>query len=372
MGRLLALVSIMTAVLALGVAPGAAQDKAAQDKAAWDNLVAAAQREGSVVVKGPPHAELRKQFPAAFKARYGITVEYLGGRTNEHIARLRAERSAGQKSSVDVNIGGIQSMATIFYREKMLEPLRPALLMPEVVDGSKWKKGELWFADPEQTYILRLSNSVQQQIHINTTQVKPGDLKTAQDLLNPKWRGKISMGDPTLTGSSANQAAIFYVLLGEDFVRKLYVDQKPTISRDTRQMTDWLLRGSHPIAFDVDRDQLDDLRKEGMPITPTGNDFPDLPATLSAESGMVVLFENSQHAAAGKLFLNWLASKEGLEIWSRATLTASTRNDIDEASFLPPEIIPRAGVKYFDSYDWTFTTTDKEKVRLWMKDLMGR
>lgn len=367
MGKFFAVASFVTALTSLSVTPAAAQDKAA-----WDKLVAAAQSEGTVIVKGPPHAELRKQFPAAFKARFGITVEYLGGRTNENIARLRAERAAGQKSSMDVNIGGIQSMATIFYREKMLEPLRPALLMPEVVDGSKWKKGELWFADPEQTYILRLSNSVQQQIHINTRHVKPEELTSAKDLLNPKFRGKISMGDPTLTGSSANQAAIFYVLLGEDFVRKLYVDQKPTISRDTRQMTDWLLRGSHPIAFDVDRDQLADLRKEGMPIMPTGSDFPDLPATLSAESGMVVLFENSQNPNAAKLFVNWLASKEGLEIWSRATLTASTRSDIDEASFLPPEIVPKPDGKYFDSYDWEFTTTTKEKVRLWMKDLMGR
>ena len=86
---------------------------------------------------------------------------------------------------------------------------------------------------------------------------------------------------------------------------------------------------------------------------------------------MVVMFENSQHPNAGKLFLNWLASKEGLEIWSRATLTSPTRNDIDE-SFLPPEVIPKPGVKYFDSYEWEFTVTTKEKVRLWMKDLLGR
>jgi iron(III) transport system substrate-binding protein len=372
MGRLLALVSIMAAVLALGAAPGAAQDKAAQDKAAWDALVAAAQKEGTVVVKGPPHADIRKLFPAKFKERYGITVEYLGGRTNEQLARLRAERAAGQKSTVDVNLGGIQSMATIFHREKMIEPLRPALIMPEVADGSKWKKGELWFADPEQTYVLRLSSSVQAPIYVNTAQVKPEELKTAHDLLNPKWRGKISMGDPTTTGSSANQAAQFYVLLGEDFVRKLYLDQKPVIARDTRQMTDWLLRGSHPIAFDVDRDQLEAMAKEGATVREMGNEFTDLPPSLSAESGMVVIFENSQHPNAAKLFVNWAASKEGLEIWSRATLTSPTRNDIDEASFLPPEVIPKPGVKYFDSYEWEFTVTTKEKVRLWMKDLLGR
>ena len=59
MGRLLALVAIMAAVMATVLVWGAAP-AAAQDKAAWDKLVAAAQQEGTVVVKGPPHAELRK------------------------------------------------------------------------------------------------------------------------------------------------------------------------------------------------------------------------------------------------------------------------------------------------------------------------
>jgi hypothetical protein len=48
-----------------------------------------------------------------------------------------------------------------------------------------------------------------------------------------------------------------------------------------------------------------------------------------------------------------------------------TRNDINEASFLPPENIPRVGMEYFDTYDWTFTTTTKEEVRLWMKEVLA-
>ena len=59
-------------------------------------------------------------------------------------------------------------MALIFYREKMLQPLRPALLLPEVLDGSNWKKGKLWFTDPEEQYILRLANTVTTMFHINT------------------------------------------------------------------------------------------------------------------------------------------------------------------------------------------------------------
>lgn len=336
----------------------------------WDELVAAARREGRVVVIGPPDAEVRKNLPAAFRSRFGVTVEYLGGRTSEQADRLRVERHSG-RFSVDVTIGGIQSMATIFHREKMLMPLRPALILPEVVDGSKWKRGDLWFSDPENQYVLRLTSSVSSSFYINTSVVNPNELRAARDLLNPKWKGKISTQDPTVPGSGSNQAAQFYMDHGESFVKQLYVDQKPMISRDTRQLTDWLLRGAYPIAFNVDGDHVEAMRLEGMPLMAM-DDVPDLRNAISAGFGLVAIFDQAPHPAAAKLFVNWLASKEGLETWARATRTSPTRNDIDEESFVPDSSRPKPGVAYFDTYDWTFTVTTKEEIRLWMKTLLGR
>src|SRR3546814_9631508 len=48
------------------------------------------------------------------------------------------------------------------------------------------------------------------------------------------------------------------------------------------------------------------------------------------------------HPNAARLFVNWIASREGIEIFSRARLEPTTRNDIDE-SFIRPELIPLAG-----------------------------
>jgi len=366
MGQLLASVSvlIMATVLSQGVARGAV----AQDAAAWDGLVAAAKRAGRVVVIGPPHSEVRRALPAGFKARYGITVEYLGGSTSETAARLRAERSSGLYT-VDVTLAGIQSM-TAFHRDKVLIPLRPELIQPDVVDGSKWKKGELWFSDPEQQYVLRLSSYVSSAFHVNTGKVKSGELASARDLLDPKWRGKIAVQDPTVPGSGNNQAAQFYVSLGEAFVKQLYIDQKPMLSRDTRQLTDWLLRGTYPIVFGAESLQIEKMRSEGMPVSEM-NDLPDLRPSVIGGFGLIAIFDQAPHLAAAKLFANWMASKEGLEAWSRATLTVPTRNDIDEASFLAPEIVPRAGTEYFDGYDWTFSMTTKEEVRLRMKEMLA-
>jgi len=336
-------------------------------KKGWDETLAAARVEGKVVVAGPPSQELRRTLPAAFKARYGITVEYIGGRSTELAARLRAERQAGIHS-LDVVFAGNESMAVTFYGEKMLQPLKPALQLPEVTEGRNWKKGSLWFSDPQGTYILRIANSVTTMFHINTREVKPGELRSVKDLLDPKWAGKIALQDPTISGSGSNQAAHLYYQHGEDFVKALYVGQKPMISRDTRQITDGLARGAYPITLGAEDAEVTRLKQEGLPLEIlTGLD--DLYAEVSASFGQVAVFDAAPHPNAAKVFVNWIAAKEGNEVFNRAMGTVPTRNDIDE-SFLPPEIIPREGRQYFDTYDWEFTTTKKEKVREFMKALL--
>ncbi len=337
-------------------------------KNSWDELLAAAKREGKVVVSGPPSQKLRQALPAAFKERFGVTLEYLGGRSGEIATRLRAERRAGIYT-VDLMLAGIQTMATILYREEMLDPLRSALFLPEATDPSKWKKGSLWFSDPEEQYVLRLCNTVTTTLEINTHEVKPDDLRSMRDLLDPKWKGKISLQDPTLPGSGSNQAAQLYIQFGEEFVGRLYIDQKPAISRDTRQLTDWLVRGTYPISFGAVDGDVEQLRSEGWPVASLYG-LSDWPGTTTAGFGQIALLNHAPHPNAAKLFANWIAAKEGSETLARALNVVPARNDIDERSFLPPQMIPRPGVSYFDTFDWQFTVTTKEEVRLRMKELL--
>jgi iron(III) transport system substrate-binding protein len=362
MRKLLALALMFHTTAAWAQAPSADWEKQ------WNQLVAAAQKEGKVVVIAPPDPQVRKALPAAFKARYGITVDYLGGRSSETAARLRAERQAGLHT-VDVALSGIQTMATIFYREKMLDPLKPVLIHPDITDGSKWKKGEPWFMDPEQKYILRLFSTLTAMFYLNTSQVKPEEIQSGQDLLNPKWKGKIVAHDPTVPGTGSNDAARLYVQYGEEFVKKLYLDQKPMILRDRRQISDGLIRGTYAIALGAEDDELERLRKEGMPLHAIYS-LSDLPGSLSAGVGQVGLMSNAPHPNAAKLFINWIASKEGMEVFSRTRGGVPTRTDINEQSFLPAETIPKPGVEYFDTYDWEFTVTTKEKVRARMGELL--
>jgi iron(III) transport system substrate-binding protein len=335
----------------------------------WNDAVSGAKREGKVVVLGPSDPGVRRELPARFTARFGIPVEYIGGFGGEVAARLRTERQA-QVYTMDVFLTGIGTAATILYPEKMLDPIASVLILPEVLNLSRWKKGKLWFVDPEERYILRLFNTVTELFFVNTQYVKLEEFPSIRDLLNPKWKGKICLLDPTGTGPGPGVAARLYLQLGEEFVKKLYIDQKPAITRDTRQLTDWLARGTHPIALSTSV-EVRQLEEEGFSIK-TIYRLPDfVPGSVSSAQGLVALLNKAPHPNAARVFVNWIASKEGLEIYARPQLNATTRNDIDE-SFVRPDEIPRPGVNYFDNSGWEFSTTEKEKVRLRMKELLKR
>ena len=360
MKRLFALLFLILMAPDIGLAQPAGWQKT------WNETLAAAGKEGKVVVAGPPDTQVRQALPAAFEARYGICMEYLSARGTDQANKLRREKEAGI-FSVDAVIAGIQTTATVLYAEKMLAPLKPELILPDVTEGKNWKRGSLWFLDPEQQYVLRIFNTVREAFMINTEQVKPHDLRKFTDLLDPKWKGKISVLDPTRSGTGSNQIALLEELFGEDYVNKLLVDQKPVISTNRRQLTDWMVRGIYPISFGPEDGEVERLRQEGMPVK-TIYGLEDMPGTVSG-GNVLSLVAGAPHPNAARVFVNWMASKEAGEIYGKALQMVPARSDIDAHKFLPADIIPKPDVQYFDTYDWDFTVTKKGEVRRRMKDL---
>jgi iron(III) transport system substrate-binding protein len=318
----------------------------------WDETLAAARKEGKVVVAGSPDPVMRNMVIPAFQARYGIAIEYIPGQSGQTAARVRVERAAGVYS-IDVYLTGPDTTYNVLHAEKMIDPLRPMLILPEVTDGSKWKRGKLWFMDKEDEYVLRLFNSINGQFFINTEYVKPEEMKSVHDLLNPKWKGKISTEDPTNdSGKGGNTAANIYAQLGADFTKKLYVDQKVTSSRDRRQLTDWLARGIYPICLTCRTDDAAVLQKEGFKIVEL-RELGGMQTYVSSSPFLLSVANKAPHPNATRAFVNWLAGKEALEIYSRNYDTVTLRADADE-SFLDPRSIPQTGVTYWDndSLEW--------------------
>jgi iron(III) transport system substrate-binding protein len=321
----------------------------------WDALVAAARQEGTLVLSGPPTPAVRTEVPAAFKRRFGIDVEYLAVRSGEVMARLEAERAAGQYT-VDVMLTGASTLYNVGYPRKMFAPLPPALILPEATDPTKWQAGRVWYGDPEQQYILRLSNQMTFIVAVNTDYVRPEELGSWHDLLDPKYRGKISSDDPTVAGAGSNRVMYLIRSLGEDYVRALFRDQQVAISREERQLSDWLARGQHPISLSAGTNDVVNLRQEGFPIAVVLTNRPEAPGMVTAGFGMIALLEPAPHPNAARLFVNWIAGPEGNEVYNRAQVNASVRTDLDN-SWMPDFAVPRPGVPYLDGYSWEWVTT---------------
>src|SRR6185295_7244166 len=119
----------------------------------WDKTVAAAEKEGAVSLyifeNGPLTEETVHAFERAFPK---IKVNQLRGRGNDLGPRIVAERRAG-KYLVDLFAGGKGTALTTLYAGKLVDPIKPLLLLPEVLDESKWWRRELKYVDPENKYI---------------------------------------------------------------------------------------------------------------------------------------------------------------------------------------------------------------------------
>jgi iron(III) transport system substrate-binding protein len=333
----------------------------------WNETLAAAKKEGRVSVAGSPDPVMRNDVIPKFTSRFGIQVEFIAGRASQYIAKVQTERSAGIYS-VDIFMTGVDSTVNTLYPEKLIDPLRPLMILPEVLDPAKWKTGKPWFIDPEQNFVLRVFRSVSGLFFYNGDHVKDEEIRSSKDLLNPKWRGKMSTDDPMVAGTGAANAAMLYVELGGEFVKRLYVDQKPVFSRERRQYADWLARGTYPICLSCREDDVKSLRQEGFKLVEVF-EMLDISPRVNGSPWLLSFANKAPHPNAARVFANWIASKEGLETYSRGYGTATLRTDVDD-SFLERGTVPRAAVKYFDDTEWNWTVTGRREAREKMQQLL--
>ena len=93
---------------------------------------------------------------------------------------------------------------------------------------------------------------------------------------------------------------------------------------------------------------------------------------VTAGFGMLAMLEPAPHPAAARLFVNWITSREGSEVYNRAQVNASVRTDVDN-SWMPEFSLPTPGVDYFDGYSWEWVTATRGPDDLeQMRRLVGR
>jgi ABC-type Fe3+ transport system substrate-binding protein len=372
--RLTSLLLAATVMLACGARTGSPPPAAQSQQATtdpselmWRELAEAARPEGKLVI-ATNNAAMRETVVPAFKQRFGIDVELLTGRGSDTVARIMRERDAGV-ATVDIIISGMGTVASQLYPAGGLASIKSMLVIPEVTDVSKWRDGRIRFADPDGEYILRSMESVQNNLVINTDVVKRDEVRRSDDLLNPKFRGKISTMDPLSQGGGDGTAGYFLKTKGEDYLKRLYVDQQLIRSTDDRQLTDWLARGVYPITLTMTAEDILQLMRDGINIEAFW--FDDIPPMVGAGGAFLSVMNPTPHPNAVKLWVNWYASREGQELAALALGQPSNRLDVEANKKLPAFLHIQPGRDSFDLNDWQFVTVEERPLRARMRDLLG-
>jgi iron(III) transport system substrate-binding protein len=315
----------------------------------WDKTLEAARKEGQVTVYISGYEAVLPDFEKEYPE---IKVTAVTGRGNQLGQRLLAERR-GEKYIADVVSAGANPNYQQFHPAKALDPIKTALLLPEVADQTKWYQKKHQYSDPEGQYVFNyVGSATYGAVNYNTKLVDVKEFKSYWDLLNPKWKGKIEARDIREAGPGAGNTRFFYYHpeLGPSFIKKLFAEMDVTLFRDFRQGPDWLATGKFAICFFCD---VDVLKKQGLPVDTFGPTVFKEGGGLVQQFGTLALVNRAPHPNAAKVFINWLLSRKGQTALQKRTATAespadSLRIDISKDE-VPYQSRRLDGVKYLDT-----------------------
>jgi len=318
-------------------------------KSDWEKVVAAAKKEGQLNLYVGRYGqaalldEFRKEFPE-------IKITSVNGTGDQLATRIAAEARAG-KVIADLYSGGPNSNYGL-YRAKLLDPIRSAFLLPEIVDESKWLGGKHVFTDRENQFVfVYVALPGSRGLSFNTAHVNPKEFKSYWDLTLPKWKGKITSQRVTETGLTAHLQFYYYnPELGPEFIKRAF-GVMDIVFGDRRTITDWLAAGKYAICHGCR--QVDKAQSQGLPVDDFDTGTWKEGQPLSTGGGSIGLLKSGPNPNAARVFVNWFLSRRGQTAMQQSkdlygeNPPNSRRIDIPK-DMLPAESRLIEGRKYLD------------------------
>ena len=279
-------------MLALGF-PATAQDSALLRYEGADRhqkLVAAAKKEGTFTFYTTIAEKDIPPLIAPFEQKYGIKVRLWRAGTDKVLQRTLTEAAARRHEVDAVHLGTPELEA--MHREKILQPVVsphfPNLIKGAVPAHREWAGTLL---------------SVWVQAY-NTKLVKKEDLpKTYQDLLDPKWKGKLG-----IEAKVQEWYSTVVTDMGEEKGVKLFkdiVDRNGISARKGHSLlNNMVIAGEVPLALTVYNYMPQSAKEKGAPI-----DWFVLEPAVARANGIAIA-RHAPHPNAAALFYDYMLSPE--------------------------------------------------------------
>lgn len=301
------------------------------EEAAWQKVMAAAKKEGRLTSYSYLMiADTGLAMKSGFKKATGLDIDIITSTGAVLIERIKAERRGG------FPVASILDTSSVLLIQAKMEGLTQSSgLLPELENKQAWKQ------DPpldKEGHIL-VPNVLFQSPWINTKLVRPEEEpKSLRELLQPKWRGKISVPDPDTDPTSVR---VYYHMakkagiLDDAYFREL--GKASLLFPNVRMNAEAVARGEAAISFVSTASSMGPFVAAGAPVK-----------AIDVEEGVIALrtpgislLSQAPQPNATKVFINWWLSREGQHTFHEAYGTESLRKDVPNFTPLPARLTPR-------------------------------
>ena len=274
-----------------------------QARAADPDTIAQAKKEGHVVWYTTLIAnQVVEPLKAAFEKKYpGVTLDYARGDEQPNAVKLLNEARAGR---VQADIyDGLTIMAGLS---------RAGLVSPFAIPNESAYPAATRASDSTWHALLLFVFAM----GYNSNLVSAADApKTYQDLLDPKWKGKMAWNVNSIAGAYGfvgNALLSMGQQRGMDYLRALAKQDIIGVGASARAILDQVIAGEYPIELMMFDNHAVISAKKGAP----SQWVPLQPAPVAFDS--VGLLKGAPHPAAARLLLEFLLSEDGQRVIAKA------------------------------------------------------
>lgn len=275
-------------------------------RAADPTLVEAARREGRVTWYTTQQIDtVVRPLSRAFEAKYGVRVNFVRASTSDVALRIYNE---GRARQVQADVFDGSGAGENLKRENLVLQWVPENAVSEL--GAD-------YVDPEGYWV---ANTLYVLVPTaNTRLVPPGtEPKTFQDLLNPRWSGRMAWNSGPSAGGAAGFIGLVLKEMGEGpgmaYLRDLARQNIAGPKVVSAQIVDQVISGEYQIGLQTFVTQSATAARRGAPI-----------AWIPMQPAMVVfsvmsVTNGAPHPAAAKLLVDFSISEEGQRIFAAGGL----------------------------------------------------